>query len=86
MSATISEDSILKAVRQVPAERWPEILHFVTELQGDVAAIRTAADLSRSDLVGLWGDRDDLGDSRDFARRLRQQAETRQGTANAVGH
>ncbi len=41
----------------------------------------TAADLLRSGLVGMWADRTDIGDSREYARRLREQAQTRrQGT------
>jgi hypothetical protein len=39
----------------------------------------TAADLLQSGLVGLWAGRSDLGDSREFARRLREQAQTRKG-------
>lgn len=35
------------------------------------------ADLLDSELVGLWADRDDIGDSVEFARQLREQAETR---------
>jgi hypothetical protein len=41
------------------------------------AKIMTAADLLQSGLVGIWADRDDLGDSKDFARRLREQAQRR---------
>jgi hypothetical protein len=37
----------------------------------------TAADLLQSGLVGLWADRTDLGSSQEFARRLREQAQTR---------
>lgn len=37
----------------------------------------TAADLLRSGLVGMWTDRTDIGDSREYARRLREQAQTR---------
>jgi hypothetical protein len=37
----------------------------------------TAYDLLHSGLVGMWADRKDIGDSREFARRLRQQAQTR---------
>lgn len=36
-----------------------------------------ASDLLHSGLVGMWADRSDIGDSRDFARRLREQAQTR---------
>lgn len=36
-----------------------------------------AADLLHSGLVGMWAERSDIGDSRDFARRLRERAQTR---------
>jgi hypothetical protein len=36
-----------------------------------------ASELLNSALVGIWADRSDIGDSREFARRLRKQAETR---------
>ncbi len=35
----------------------------------------TARDLLQSELVGLWADREDIGDSLSFTRQLRQQAE-----------
>ena len=37
----------------------------------------TAADLLNSGLVGLWADRDDIGDSSEFARKLRDKAQRR---------
>ncbi len=37
----------------------------------------SASDLLHSGLVGMWADRMDIGDSREFARRLREQAQTR---------
>lgn len=37
----------------------------------------TASDLLHSGLVGMWAGRTDLGDSRQFARRLREQAQSR---------
>lgn len=37
----------------------------------------TAADLLQSDLFGIWSNRQDIGDSLDFARSLRRQAEQR---------
>jgi hypothetical protein len=36
-----------------------------------------ACDILSSGLVGMWADRTDIGDSREFARRLRQEGETR---------
>jgi hypothetical protein len=37
----------------------------------------TFADLLNSGLVGIWKDRTDIGDSLEFARKLRKQAEAR---------
>lgn len=37
----------------------------------------SACDLLHSGLVGMWAERSDIGDSREFARRLREQAQTR---------
>ena len=37
----------------------------------------TAADLLNSGLVGMWADRDDIGDSSEFARQLREKAQRR---------
>lgn len=37
----------------------------------------TFADLLNSGLVGIWKGRTDIGDSLEFARKLRKQAETR---------
>jgi hypothetical protein len=37
----------------------------------------TAGDLLRSPLFGLWKDRTDIGDSVDYARKLRAKAERR---------
>lgn len=42
-----------------------------------VAAIR------RSGLVGMWADRDDIRDSRGFARRLRKESSNRKVSARA---
>ncbi len=82
----VSEQTIVNALRQVPAERWDDVLSFVQSLKPGEPPVYTAADLLQSDLVGFWADRDDLGDSTEFARRLRREAENRQGTADAVGH
>lgn len=37
----------------------------------------SASDLLHSGLVGMWADRSDIGDSREFASRLRDQAQSR---------
>jgi hypothetical protein len=38
----------------------------------------TAADLLKSGLVGIWKDREDIGDSSEFARKLRARVEKRE--------
>ncbi len=42
--------------------------------------ISTAGDLLSSGIAGMWADREDMKDSQAFARRLRQDAETRRGS------
>lgn len=37
----------------------------------------TGAELAKSAFAGLWKDRTDIGDSVDYARKLRRHAETR---------
>jgi hypothetical protein len=83
MANDISEQAILDALHQVPQERWNLVLTFIESLRaGEESASAgkrrmTGADLLNSDLVGLWADRTDIGDSREFARRLREKAQTR---------
>ena len=79
----INEQTILDELHKVPQERWDLVLDFIRclrlrpEQPSDKKRPMTAADLLQSGLVGLWADRTDLGDSREFARRLREQAQTR---------
>ena len=84
MSAAVSEDTILDALHQISPERWSAVLEFIESLRPvDEPAPETekrpltAADLLASGLVGVWADRTDIGDSREYARRLREQAQTR---------
>jgi hypothetical protein len=82
----VSEQAILDALRQVPPERWGEVQHYLEMLKPEAPSIRTGAEMAKSGLVGIWADRDDIGDSREFARRLRREAETRQRPTDAAGH
>jgi hypothetical protein len=41
------------------------------------------AAIQESGLVGMWADREDLGDSRGFARRLRKESSKRKVSARA---
>jgi len=79
-----NESEILRALRELEPSRWDEVLDFIQFLSRPRSGTRversrtlTARALAASDLVGLWSDRTDLGDSPAFARTLRRQAETR---------
>jgi hypothetical protein len=84
MSMSVNERTILDALHHVSPDRWGDVLAFIESL-GSVEEPApeagkdslTAADLLASGLVGLWSDRTDIGDSREFARRLREEAQTR---------
>ena len=86
MATPVNEQAIMDSLRLVPIERWNEVLDFLDTIRDADPAIRTGADLSQSSLVGLWSDRDDLGDGRGFAQKLRRQAESRPGAVDAAGH
>jgi len=79
----VTQDQILEELRDLEPGRWPEVLDFIGYLKSTSNRTQTrpkeltARDLLQSDLVGLWVDRDDIGDSLSFARRLRHQAEHR---------
>ena len=54
---------------------------FVVVVGNDQAAApgtSTLKDLLDSPLVGMWADRDDITDSADFARQLRERAQRRE--------
>ena len=68
----------------MPAQEWGNVLDYVVSLQsagkgnnngGADRPIVTAADLARSDIVGLWAGRTDITNSRQFVRQLREQAQ-----------
>lgn len=87
MPAQVNEQSIINALHDVPPERWGDVLRYLASLkepEGHPRPIVTEADLAGSDLIGLWSDRTDLGDSRAFARRLRDQASHR-GSGGRAG-
>ena len=49
----------------------------VEPLPSDAKRTLLASDLLQSALVGIWAERGDIGDNREFARRLREQAQRR---------
>lgn len=82
---TAIERQILEELSDLEHSRWFEVLDFIAYLKHRAPAKRqadhlrelTARDLLQSELVGLWADRADIGDSLAFAHQLRQQAEQR---------
>lgn len=87
---TVSEQQIVEALHKVPPERWGMVLACVAALQrepgeSDDRPIRTAADVLQSGIVGIWADRTDIGDSREFARKLRYESEHRRERPDAAG-
>jgi hypothetical protein len=63
------------------AEPDSDVQITVEPLRGDVKRSLSASELLQSGLVGIWAGRKDIGDSREFARRLREQAQTRGRTS-----
>ena len=84
-TVAVTEQEILTKLRGLDSQRWPQVLDFISDLAQSTYSIPslrerkplTAQELLNSDVVGLWEDREDIGDSIAFARQLRQQAETR---------
>lgn len=80
---TVNEQNILEELHQVSQDRWDDVLSFIRSLRlaspapANHKRPMNATDLLNSGLIGLWADRADFGDSQEFARRLRQQAQTR---------
>jgi len=61
-----------------------EVIVFLQPPAPQPRARLTVGDLRRSGLIGLWQDRDDIGDSSAYARQLRQQAQTFHHTPRAA--
>lgn len=59
-----------------------QFIEMILLSEGSAPLIRphlTARQLLQSDLIGLWEDRDDIEDSSEYARQLREQAQNRRG-------
>jgi hypothetical protein len=83
----VTEKQVLEELLDLEPSRWPEVLDFIGYLkeQDSRALAKSGArelmarDLLESRIVGLWADRDDIGNSLEYARRLRREAEHRRG-------
>ena len=80
---TVTEQTILAELHHIPQDRWEDVLAYMRSLHTPAPApvggkrAMTAADLLHSGLIGMWADRSDIAGSREFARRLRGQAQSR---------
>ena len=59
-----------------PEDAGIEVQVTVEPLVGAHKGTLLASDLLASGLINMWAERTDIGDSRAFARRLREQAQT----------
>jgi len=63
--------------QDVPLGPAEVVVVIFPEKPGAARKCLTAGDLLSSPLFGLWKDREDIGDSLEFARKLRTEAEHR---------
>lgn len=57
--------------------QWVEVIMLPQPPKAVRPARLTVGQLRESGLIGLWRDRNDIEDSSDYARRLREQAQQR---------
>ncbi|MEJ5311981.1 MAG: hypothetical protein WHX52_19625 [Anaerolineae bacterium] len=77
----VTERDIFEQLHLLDRGKWGEVLDFISYLtqrasqdKAPAAPRRTltAQELLQSDLVGMWADRQDIGDTLEFARNLRR--------------
>ena len=81
----VTEEQVLEELMDLEPNRWFQVLDLIGYLKergsresvGTGASELTARNLLESELVGLWADRDDIGDNLAYARKLRREAENR---------
>lgn len=61
----------------LPPDVPPGLVEMVIVFAPRSSPSRTLGDLARSEFIGMWRDRTDIGDSAEFARRLRTEAWSR---------
>ncbi len=81
LKSRVGSDGVLHLhlpVGQAEADRDVQItVESIAPVTAAKPPTLTASDLLHSGLVGIWAQRTDIGDSRAFARRLREEAQTR---------
>jgi hypothetical protein len=76
MKSRVGSDGVLTLRVPVSDAAADTDVQVTIEPVYDSLPVATAADLLQSGLIGLWADRTDIGDSRDYARELRERAQT----------
>jgi hypothetical protein len=90
MNDMVTEKEILEELQGLDPTRWSEVQDFIAYLKyrsaqrpaQEHARPMTGRTLHQLGLLGLWADREDIGDSSTFARKLRSEAERRKRTGN----
>jgi hypothetical protein len=90
---SVTQQQVLEELQDLEPNRWFEVLDFIGFLKEQASREQaelgpqqlTARALLQSEVVGLWADREDIGNSLDFARQLRHQAEHRRRSSNDPG-
>lgn len=78
MTHSSIKDEIVEKLDHLPPELQRRVLDFTqTLVLSSPKPYLTASQLAHSELVGLWKGRDDIVDSADYARQLREQAQRR---------
>ena len=77
MIAEADAKGILHLDVSSPVKKGKVSVRIEMEPCAQAPAVRTAADMLKSSLRGLWRDRQDVADSAELAARLRRQGESR---------
>ena len=80
LHATIEKDGEI-VVTGLPCQKGQtvEMIVLIEPSVIESQPVSTASCLLRSELIGLWEDRQDIEDSAAYARQLREEAQRRQG-------
>lgn len=68
---------VIDIPKDLPAGTVDIVVIIVPEASESIKRGKTAGDMLKSPLFGIWKDRQDIGDSIEFARKLRKNAEMR---------
>ncbi|OFX14579.1 MAG: hypothetical protein A2Z18_11330 [Armatimonadetes bacterium RBG_16_58_9] len=79
--AVVTEDGKV-TIRGLPYRKGDRVeVILLKQVRAEKKDKMTARKLLESGLVGIWADRGDIGDSSNYARELRERAQTREDRA-----